>query len=394
MSKKSSDYVSQNVYDYQTTLIGGQTYALWYLQDRDFSKVSISSGCLIPPENDAIILRYNFTNVHEDIKTKVNNVAKTKSAAPLVKATCQYGDFYSTRRYFFVCISKRGWTETTTLEIESTLCTVNCPPPIDYDVEVDIFCSATDPTPILWSNPLIWRKERLPTTGENVTVPTGCNVILDADIELNLLGVDGTLTIKDENRVLAAKLIWVQGTLQAGTEATPFANNLNIKLLGAKGDETHVLNPVTGWGKAVIVTGKFLLYGKTPTTVSTKLTAIAAAGATTITVASTTGWVAGNILGISPSYSNFFEYEKVTVVSVTPTTVTFTPALKYGHYGSASAITNDVGTIDMRANVGLLDRNIKITRGTDPDNWGFSILIYGWKYFSANYNGLGIFNGV
>ena len=117
-----------------------------------------------------------------------------------------------------------------------------------------------------------------------MTVPTGCNVILDADIELNLLSVKGVLTIKDENRVLAAKLIFVQGTLQAGTEATPFASTLNIKLLGAKSDATHIISPVTGWGKAVVVTGKFLLYGKTPTTANTKLTAIAAVDATTITV--------------------------------------------------------------------------------------------------------------
>ena len=294
------------MFDYQATFIGGQTYAIWYDSDLGFSKSEISTGCQAPPENDAIILRYNFTNVHEDLKTKVDNVAKTASAAPLVKATCQHGDFYATARYFYVCISKRGWTETTKLEIESTLCTSNCPPPIDYDAEVDIVCSETDTTPVLWSTVDIWKKQRLPITGENVTVPVGCSVILDADVELNLLRVDGTLTIKDENRVLAAKLIWVQGTLQAGSETTAFANNLNIKLLGGKTDVTHTITPITGWGKAVVVTGKFLLYGKAPTTANTKLTANAAAGATTITVATTAGWVAGNILGISPSYSNYF----------------------------------------------------------------------------------------
>jgi hypothetical protein len=54
----------------------------------------------------------------------------------------------------------------------------------------------------------------------------------------------------------------------------------------------------------MVVTGKLNLYGVTPGSVWTKLTATAFTGDTTLTVGSTSGWAVGNTLGIAPSFSN------------------------------------------------------------------------------------------
>ena len=106
---------------------------------------------------------------------------------------------------------------------------------------------------------------------------------------------------------------------------------------------------------------------------------MANAGATTINVQSTTGWAVGQTLGIAPSFSNFDEYEKVVITSLTPTSVTFSPALKFAHYGSSSPLTNSYGSLDMRAIVGVLNRNIRILRDDTAQEWGGSVIIYGYK---------------
>lgn len=59
--------------------------------------------------------------------------------------------------------------------------------------------------------------------------------------------------------------------------------------------------------------------------------------------------------------------------------VSFTPSLKYEHYGAASVtILNSFGNLDTRSTVGLLTRNIKILASNTSDNWGGRVQIYGY----------------
>ena len=56
-------------------------------------------------------------------------------------------------------------------------------------------------------------------------------------------------------------------------------------------------------------------------------------------------------------------------------TITFTPALNFTHYGATGAtVTNAVGTLDTRAAVGLISRNIKISSGAD-EGWGYQMKV-------------------
>lgn len=93
------------------------------------------------------------------------------------------------------------------------------------------------------------------------------------------------------------------------------------------------MDPIISVNKYLVVTGTLNLYGIIPSVVSTRLTAIAAQGATTLTVASASGWVVGNTIGIAPSFGKSTEFESVTITAISGNTITFTPALNYTHYG-------------------------------------------------------------
>jgi hypothetical protein len=163
------------------------------------------------------------------------------------------------------------------------------------------------------------------------------------------------ITIEAEN-------IWIKGgSLKAGKD-TPFAKKLTIRLLGAQNATGFTVSPDLTGNKMFVNTGRLELIGVPPTTTWTRLTAFANKGATTLKVASTTGWKAGDQLGISPSFSTFSEYEKVTIVTVnSATNVTISPALQYAHFGdTVPTINKTYGVLDMRTGVAHLTRNIKI----------------------------------
>lgn len=117
-------------------------------------------------------------------------------------------------------------------------------------------------------------------------------------------------------------------------------------------------------------------------------------GATSISVESASGWKIGDEIVLAPSFFNSREYERVTITGVSGTTVSFLPALKYTHFGDPSVtISNNVGTLDTRASVGHVTRNIKFSSG--PDNgWGYSIVVY-QLWSDKNYRvGQATFNSV
>ena len=68
----------------------------------------------------------------------------------------------------------------------------------------------------------------------------------------------------------------------------------------------------------------------------------------------------------------------MTITAINSKTVTFTPSLEYNHYGAASStIEKEYGTLDTRARVGHLTRNIKFVAGADS-GWGYTLVQYGF----------------
>jgi hypothetical protein len=128
--------------------------------------------------------------------------------------------------------------------------------------------------------------------------------------------------------------------------------------------------------KIFVVTGTLSLYGVSPTDISANLTASAFKGDTSLTVDTANGWAIGDEIVIAPSFSSSRQYERVTITNVNGNTISFAPALQYTHYGAPSVtISNSYGTLDTRASVGHVTRNIKIISGPDA-GWGYSLVIY------------------
>jgi hypothetical protein len=180
-------------------------------------------------------------------------------------------------------------------------------------------------------------------------------IIMDMDpAPITYLTIDGDVYLGDRNTSISADVIFIRaGSLNAGTASDPFNYTLTITLNGNKSDQSFVIDPIVAANKYMVVTGELNLYGIAPSTVWTTLTAKAAAGATAMSVGSTSGWAVGDQLVIGPSFqSNQSEF--VTITAVT---------------------------------------------GADPNTWGFRVLVYGFmdgdvpRLGSANLNGVQFVEG-
>jgi hypothetical protein len=145
---------------------------------------------------------------------------------------------------------------------------------------------------------------------------------------LDYLEIQGELHFDNtqESSTLQAKNIYVRGygyKIIAGSEKTPFTNDVNIILHGTIGGESLVIDDkVEASNKELAVTGGLELYGSPPESTWTRLTKYASAGDTTITVASAAGWKAKDVIALGPSGRDQEQREKHIIKSVSGNVVT------------------------------------------------------------------------
>ena len=103
----------------------------------------------------------------------------------------------------------------------------------------------------------------------------------------------------------------------------------------------------------------------------------AAAGAASLTLVEPVDWVVGDSIMVTSSRADWNEAETRTITAVSPDlrTVSFTTALTYLHNGSTISKTRSTDgkswTADLRAEVGLLSRNVKIQGDAASETAGF-----------------------
>ena len=91
--------------------------------------------------------------------------------------------------------------------------------------------------------------DAFPTTG-NVTIPVGTTVILDTNLDLTGLTINGTVKCGDTSVHLEARYILVNGTFRCGTHRDRFTKTLTITLNGTGNGDFH------GYGdKYLVVAG-------------------------------------------------------------------------------------------------------------------------------------------
>lgn len=105
-------------------------------------------------------------------------------------------------------------------------------------------------------------------------------------------------------------------------------------------------------------------------------------GNNTIQVNMVTDWNVGDFIAIASTSQNYDQYEKVQITAISSDTISFTPALIYNHFGD-NVVSTTKGQLDMRAEVILLTRNVKIS-GDSVGNWGCTIQTIGYYPIDSN----------
>ncbi len=225
---------------------------------------------------------------------------------------------------------------------------------------------------VRWSDPAAWPGGQVPAAGAAVTIPEGRTLLLDVSPPpLASLSIDGALTFDEADLDLTAGWIVVRGALGIGTSANPFRHRATITLTGSPDAP-----PVSGMGNRMlgVLNGTLDLHGE-PRAGWTRLAATAAAGSSMLVLESAPDWRAGDKLVVASTDFDPRHAELVTITERSAATVTLAQPLAFTHYGERQTIAGR--TVDERAEVGLLTRNILIQGDSATSATGYGGHIIG-----------------
>ncbi|MDB4265398.1 Ig-like domain-containing protein [bacterium] len=240
----------------------------------------------------------------------------------------------------------------------------------------------------LWSDPATWGGA-VPSGDEvDIVIPAGKTVILDIDVVCGALTIHGVLGVADHDVSLSADSILVSGSgarLQVGSEAERHSDRLTVTLKGEIGEPVLHMNHNLG-GRALLALngGVIELYAEDRVE-WTKLAGSATPGENLIRMSEPVDWRAGEEIVITSSRLDWNEAEQMTIASVSADglEVTLDNGLQFPHSGLLTSKTRPedgkTWTVDTRAEVGLISRNIKIQGAADSElaGYGAHIMIHG-----------------
>jgi hypothetical protein len=134
-------------------------------------------------------------------------------------------------------------------------------------------------------------------------------------------------------------------------------------------------NTIEAGNKLIANTGKIKMYGKSRGNKMTRLRAPANKGDTSITVESGLDWQAGDQIGIVATSTAYTAADYATVLTYNSGSgaATLNSTLNHYHWGNATSTAWKYNGVDIRGEVVLLTRNIKIA-GEDIQGWGGQIV--------------------
>lgn len=217
----------------------------------------------------------------------------------------------------------------------------------------------------------------MPVEGGDVHILPAWNMVYDLDEPspvYQLVRVNGNLEFaRDKDLQFNCKHMFIRGgNLQLGTLEEPLTNEVSIMLHGEKNAETIVYdNAVEAGNKLIAVTGRLEAYGVPRTGKLTRLVEPALKGDSSFVVEPGLDWVAGDRLAMLPTSYQWDAWDEVFVVSYDVDTgvVEADHALEYYHFGREESTGDLYNGLDMRGEVVLLTRNVKI-QGEDIESWG------------------------
>ncbi len=219
-----------------------------------------------------------------------------------------------------------------------------------------------------WSNPASWDNGQVPKSGARVTIPKDKTIVLDTDLSLKSITVNGALVCGDSDVEISANTIHVNGRFQCGTSDQPYTDDLEITLTGGQ-------KMMSASGSGVIE-----IHGEERTS-WLMLNQTAEAGDRSIVVESAINWRKGDKIVISSTDQEMEHAEERSIKKINGNVITLNKALKYRHFGEIQSFANNerVWNVDTRAEVGLLSRNIRIQgdAASEKSSTGGHIMIMG-----------------
>jgi len=163
--------------------------------------------------------------------------------------------------------------------------------------------------------------------------------------------------------------------MEVGTEENRYTSKITITMHSTKYSPNL---PIFGNKVIGVHYGVLEMHGLERSKTWTDLKETAAIGATSITLNDVTGdaldWQVGEEIVIASTNFSGRDAEQRTIESITNTdtnpVITFTEPLSFKHYAARQEYGTDGDFIEMRAEVGLLTRNVKYMGDaeTSPDN--------------------------
>ena len=211
----------------------------------------------------------------------------------------------------------------------------------------------------LWSDPATWPDRQVPRAGDEVTIESGKDVVLDVSSPpLHGLTVKGKLSFSDKADVeLTTEWVMLFGELEIGTEAQPHTHKATITLTDNVPNEE-----MAGMGdRGIMVLGGTLNLHGDRTNSWSKLAKTAEAGSSSIQVLDAKGWRVGDQIVLASTDFDAHQAERRAIADIKGNTITLDKKLDYMHFGRITF------GVDERGEVGMLTRNILIQASPDAD---------------------------
>jgi len=195
----------------------------------------------------------------------------------------------------------------------------------------------------LWSDPATWPDGQVPRAGDEVTIESGKDLVLDVSSPpLHGLTVKGKLSFSDKADVeLTTEWVMLFGELEIGTEAQPHTHKATITLTDNVPNEE-----MAGMGdRGIMVLGGTLNLHGDRTNSWSKLSRTAEQGSSSIQVLDAKGWRVGDQIVLASTDFDAHQAERRTISGIKGNTITFDGKLEYMHYGRITYGVDERGEV-------------------------------------------------
>lgn len=363
--------------------VTGHKYKIhWGKVGLDWTDIKLEISDQYKPEDKSIYLVHNFTDVRAkfDIKLEGGELIEADSIAD-VEADQKPGQYRlfpgSPGELHFIAngrMTNRA-KEARLLSFHAERCIGPC--------VKDVESGPAEATVRYWSNAASWAPKSIPVAGEDVMIEPEWNMELDVEGDTPIfkhVEIRGILRFRNSRPItLHAHRVFVNGgKFGIGSKEQPYLQNGGVTLHGGKSDEAMALQDVSleAGSKIIANIGELKLFGRKRANKMTRLLADVAKGDTTITVAKGLDLVKGDKLGlVATSFDHRAnDFSEVEAYNAQTGAVTLTAALKYYHYGAAETTGTYYAGADMRGEVLILSRNLKIQGDRESTGHGCQIL--------------------